>query len=283
MRPSKQLIVTADDFGVDIAVNEAVEQAFTEGILTSASLMMGAAATDDAVARAKRLKGLAVGLHITVADGVPVSARRHVRQLIGTDGRFKDNLAGAGLRWFLNPFVRAQLAFEIEAQFKAFAATGLALDHVNVHKHLHLHPTVASLIMTIGRRYGLSALRIPYEPRGVIMSAEPRVKVARSWLGPMLASIRRRARKEKLVSNDHVFGLAWSGAMTEDRILALIPHLPPGLNELYTHPATADAASMPHAVPSYRYRDELKALLSPKVRQALNDNGVTLTRFSSSP
>jgi len=277
----RRLIVTADDFGVDIAVNEAVEQAFTNGILTCASLMMGAPATADAVARARRLKGLGVGLHLTLADGVPVSPPHAVRGLIDMHGRFRDDLVGSGIRWAFNPIVRLQLAHEINAQFQAFIATGLILDHVNVHKHLHLHPTVSSLVIHIGRRYGLLAIRVPDEPRHILMQAEPARKLPRSGLAPVLRLLRRRARRAHLVHNENVFGLAWSGAMTEERLLALIPHLPEGLSELYTHPATADEAHMPHAAKGYRYQDELKALLSPAVRQALADRNIILTRFSS--
>ncbi len=71
--------------------------------------------------------------------------------------------------------------------------------------------------------------------------------------------------------------------MTEERVLALIPHLPEGLNELYCHPSMKDAADMKRGVPGYQYREELVALLSPEVRQALADNDITLTRFAGSP
>lgn len=277
----RRLIVTADDFGADLAVNEAVEEAFANGILTCASLMMKGSATQDAVARARRLKGLGVGLHITVADGEPVLSRHHVRGLIGPDGRFRNDLVRSGLRWALNPIVRFQLANEINAQFQAFIATGLVLDHVNVHKHLHLHPTVSSLVLHIGRRYGMLAVRVPDEPRDVLIAAAPGEQIPPSRLGPAIHLLRRRVRRARLVANDRVFGLAWSGAMTEERLLALIPHLPPGLNELYTHPATKDAAEMPHAAAGYRYCEELQALTSPRVREAVAAAGLTLTRYSS--
>ena len=68
----RYLIVTADDFGAALAVNEAVEIAHTQGILTAASLMVGGEAADDAVERARRLPGLGVGLHVVLADGRPV-------------------------------------------------------------------------------------------------------------------------------------------------------------------------------------------------------------------
>jgi hopanoid biosynthesis associated protein HpnK len=276
----KRLIVTADDFGMDVAVNEAVEQAFNDGILTCASLMMGGAAVKDAVERAHRMKGLGVGLHITLADGRPTAMRSQVRGLLGPDGRFRNDLARSGIRWFFNPLIRLQLAREINAQFQAFAATGLVLDHVNTHKHLHFHPTVTAMLISIGRRYGMLALRIPDEPRDVVLAAEPGVDIPKSRMGLLLQSMRRRSKRAKLACNDNIFGLAWSGAVTEDRLLKLIPHLPAGLNELYCHPATGNADQIEGGAPGYKYREELAALLSPGVRQALADNGVTLVRFA---
>jgi hopanoid biosynthesis associated protein HpnK len=276
----KRLIVTADDFGMNLAVNEAVEQAYNDGVLTCASLMMKGAATQDAIERARRMKGLGVGLHLTLADGRPTAPRNQVRGLIDHDGRFRNDLVGSGIRWFFNPLIRLQLAREINAQFQAFVATGLVLDHVNCHKHLHFHPTVTAMIISIGRRYGMLAMRIPDEPRNVLMAATPGAEIPKSRLGPVLRLMRRRARRAKLAQNDHIFGLAWSGAMTEERLLALIPHLPDGLNELYCHPANADASEIRRGVAGYKYREELAALLSPRVRQALNDNDVTLVRFA---
>ena len=39
-RALRQVIVTADDFGLAVPVNEAVERAHREGVLTAASLMV---------------------------------------------------------------------------------------------------------------------------------------------------------------------------------------------------------------------------------------------------
>ena len=65
------LIVTADDFGAAVEVNEAVEAAHRTGILTAASLMVSGAAAGDAVARARRNPNLRVGLHLVLVEGRP--------------------------------------------------------------------------------------------------------------------------------------------------------------------------------------------------------------------
>ena len=155
------LIITADDFGLHPSVNHAVERAHREGVLAAASLMVGAPAAHDAIARARACPDLRVGLHLVLADGAPVLPPRAIPDLVDAGGRFGNRMVRDGVRFFALPRVRRQLALEIHAQFEAFAASGLALDHVNAHKHFHLHPTVLGLIIDIGRRHGLRAVRLP--------------------------------------------------------------------------------------------------------------------------
>jgi hopanoid biosynthesis associated protein HpnK len=275
----RQLIVCADDFGRDVSVNEAVEAAHRDGILSCASLMVAAPAAADAVARASRMSSLKVGLHLVLIDGRPVLPPDMVAGLVAADGRFDDNQIRAALRFFLAPGIRAQLAAEIRAQFAAFRATGQALDHVNAHKHMHLHPTVARLVVDIGREFGMRAVRVPAEPRTALRQAFPAEHYAPPLYGPAIAALRRRLCRAGLAANDHVFGIAWSGGMVEERILALLPHLPPGTSELYCHPATRATPALAAAMPGYRPVEELAALLSPAVRCRLAELDIRLVGY----
>src|SRR6478735_1737448 len=161
----KRLIVTADDFGAAVEVNEAVERAHRHGILSAASLMVSGAAAQDAVTRAKTMPKLRVGLHLVLVEGKPVLPAGSVPDLVDKTGHFRTDMARAGAAMFFRPKVRAQLAAEIEAQFAAFAATGLRLDHVNAHKHFHLHPTIAALMIETATAYGVRGARVPLEPQ----------------------------------------------------------------------------------------------------------------------
>jgi chitin disaccharide deacetylase len=280
-RGERTLIVTADDFGASLAVNDAVEAAHQDGILTTASLMVAAPAAADAVARARRLPSLKVGLHLVLTDGAPLLPPREIPALVGRDGRFIVPQAWAGVRYFFDPAARRQLACEIEAQFVAFAATGLVLDHANAHKHMHLHPTVARLMIAIGRRYGLKALRLPYEPAAPLAGAGEwsASGLAAGALRAWSTRLRQRITQAGLVTSDQLFGLAWSGGFTEQRLLALLPLLPRGVSEIYSHPATG--GGWPGAVESYRYQEEFTALASPRVRAALAALDIRLTSFSA--
>ncbi len=275
----KQLIVTADDFGAALAVNEAVEEAHVRGVLTAASLMVGAPASADAVARARRLPALRGGLHLVRVEGAPVSDPAKIPDLVDPDGLFRTDMAAMGAAIFFRPAVRRQLEAEVLAQFEAYAATGLPLDHVNTHKHFHLHPTILAAILQIGGRFGVKALRAPIEPHGVLAEVEPDAKLGPAWItGPWAAMGRSRARRAGMRTPDQVFGLCWSGAMTAERLSGVIRRLPAGLSEIYLHPATSQ--SYPGSAPGYRYLEEFQALVSPEVIAAARAADVALGGFA---
>ncbi|MBM7126112.1 hopanoid biosynthesis-associated protein HpnK [Dyella flava] len=261
-----RLIVTADDFGLHAAVNEAVERGYRDGVLRAASLMVGAPAVADAVARAKQNPGLAVGLHLVLADGRAMLPPSRIPDLVDAQGMFNSDMVRNGIRFFFLPHVRRQLADEIHAQFEAFAATGLPLDHVNAHKHFHLHPTILSLMLSIGRQYGLRAIRLPSEP-----GMGP-------WLRPWLALMRWRMKRAGIAYNDHVFGLRHSGGMDEMVMLDILQQLPDGLSEVYLHPASH--GHLTASMADYRHADELAALLSPRVRDAIAQRYLLCNGFS---
>jgi hopanoid biosynthesis associated protein HpnK len=257
----KNLIITADDFGAAVEVNEAVERAHRDGILSAASLMVAGSAAADAIARAKTMPRLRVGLHLVLVEGKPVLPVSAVPDLVDASGHFRTDMARAGAAMFFRPKVRAQLQAEIEAQFAAFAATGLALDHVNAHKHFHLHPTIAALMVKIGKAYGVKGARVPLEPQAVLARIEPHKPSGIVALtAPFARGLKRRFRRAGIAAPDSVFGLAWSGAMTRARLKGLIEHLPEGLSEIYLHPATGRYVG---SAPDYQYAGELAALTDP--------------------
>jgi hopanoid biosynthesis associated protein HpnK len=267
----KFLIVTADDFGLHEAVNEGIEQASRRGVLTAASMMMGAPAIEDAIGRARRLPDLRVGLHLVLADGWATLAPELVPALADREGHMNDRMFAKGVRFFALPKVRRQLEAEIRAQFAAFARTGLALDHVNVHKHFHLHPTLLEMLLRIGREHGMSAVRVPDEPYWFAAQGGAWLAAAgNALLAPWIALMKRRLREARMLHNDRIFGIAASGAMDESKVLEIVAQLPPGITEIYLHPATRSGSLISPSMSNYRHADELAALLSPRVREAMD-------------
>jgi hopanoid biosynthesis associated protein HpnK len=195
-----------------------------------------------------------------------------VPDLVDGTGHFRTDMARAGAAMFLLPKVRAQLKAEIAAQFAAFAATGLALDHVNAHKHFHLHPTIAKLMVEAAKAHGASGARVPLEPQEILARIEPHKPSAVVALTiPFARALRTRLRKAGIAAPEQVFGLAWSGAMTAPRLKGLLENLPDGLTEIYTHPATGPYAG---SAPGYQYGAELAALMQPELSSFLVRRGI---------
>jgi hopanoid biosynthesis associated protein HpnK len=273
----KRLIVTADDFGAAVEVNTAVEAAHREGVLSAASLMVGAPCAADAIARARRLPALRVGLHLTLLQGRPVLPPEAIPRLLTRRGTFLSNPAALGARLTASGAARRQLAAEIRGQFAAFSASGLRLDHCNAHLHFHLHPLVGRLIESIGADFGLRAVRLPLEPVEVLRQVERTGWSASAALTvPFARALRRRLAGANLLIAERTFGLRWSGQMSRTRLAGLIRQLPEGVSEIYLHPASG---AYPGAAPGYRYREELEALTAPEVIAACRDAAVRLGGF----
>lgn len=275
----RELIITADDFGLSEVVNEGVERAHREGILNTASLMVAGPAASDAVRRARGLPNLRVGLHVVVIEG-RAALPGACPSLVDHTGWFPGDPLRVGLHYAISPRARRQLRSEIAAQFRAFRGTGLELDHVNAHKHLHLHPAVGRLIIEVGAEFGLRAMRIPSEPQATLQACGDRPGRASQALFRWTRLLRAQATRAGLRVNDHVFGLAWSGHMVTERLLTLAPHLPDGLTELYFHPAAGRDNRLDTYMPDYEHEAELAALTSPHVRDALMRAGAVPATFS---
>jgi len=268
------LIVTADDFGLSDAVNAAVDAAARGGILTAASLMVAAPGAADAIRRARALPDLRVGLHLVLADGWAALAPAAIPDLVDRDGRFPDRMVRDGFRFFASRSLRRQLEAEIHAQFRAYHRSGLTLDHVNAHKHFHLHPTLLELMLRIGQDFGMNAVRLPREPRWFVRRHGGRgaALVNDTLLGPWLSLLEKRLRAASLAFNDQVFGVAPSGRMDEAVLLSILERLPPGVSEIYLHPEMRD----------FHGGEELAALVSPRVREALERTEIPSGGFQDS-
>jgi hopanoid biosynthesis associated protein HpnK len=283
---ARRLVVSGDDFGAAAEVNRAVLHAHREGILTSASLMVTGAAASEAVALSRTTPTLAVGLHLVLAQGRPAARAAEIPSLVTRDGGFRTQPVLAGLRYAWEVVFRAgraELRRELEAQLAAFAAGGLVPAHVDGHLNMHLHPMVLPILLDLAPRYGIRAVRLPRENLRAALRHDARhlarkvseatiFRALAAWAAPRLSAA-------GMVTADRVFGMHQTGHVDEGYVLALIATLPPGVSELYCHPAEAGPAALARHQPGYDHRGELAALTSPRVRAALEAAGVELVSY----
>lgn len=267
----RRLVVNADDFGRSAAINAAVARAHREGILTSASLMVNEAAAGEAVELARENPRLGVGLHLALACGHAALAPEKIPDLADAKGQFSNNAVEAGCRYFFSKACRAQLRLEIEAQFERFRATGLKLDHVNGHLNMHLHPVVFRILMENAERWHINAMRLTRDY--FLLNAR---LASGQWLyrgshaliyGLLSARARPALARQKIRHTGAVFGLLQNARVDTAFVQRLLPELPPGNSELYSHP------SLDH------FRNEFDALIDPAVRSRVEELGVQLIRY----
>lgn len=280
----RRVIINGDDFGLAVPVNEAIVEAHRTGVLTTASLMIGAPAAADAVERACRVPSLKVGLHLVLVEGRSVLPPHAIPALVNSRGEFSHHLTRSGFKYAFWPGIRWQLEEEIRAQFEAFRKTGLPLDHVDSHNHLHLHPRILNLILKVGREYGLSAMRFPREPALLSWRAAKRSLtgrlLGRVLLAPLLWWMRRRLRQSRVRSNDFIFGLTDTGAMTTDLVARLLERIPDGVTEIYFHPATGRCEETERTMSAYHHVEEFQALTSRRLHEILTKAGIQRIGFS---
>lgn len=267
----RRLIINADDFGRSHSINQAVIQAHREGILTTASLMVNGEALDEAVELARQNPRLGVGLHLTLVCGRSALPHAEIPGLVDAEGNFTNSPVVAGWRYYFNRSLRPQLLRELEAQFRKFFATGLRLDHVNGHLHLHLHPRVFRLLEHNLGPWQVTHLRYTRDPFWLNMRLAFGRYFYRIGHAVLFWFMTRRVRhtlaRERIRHTQAVFGLLQDSHVDEAFISRLIPRLPPGDSELYSHPSLD------------QFRHELDALLSPRVKLLLAQHGVRLIRY----
>ncbi len=282
-RAARRVTFTADDFGLSPSLNRAVALAHRCGLLGNASLMPGAPAASEALAMAKNLPGLCLGVHLTLIQGRAVLPPRAIPRLVDSEGRFPSHPVRTGWRYFFDPGLLPDIRRELAAQIEAVLTAGVRVWHINGHLNLHLHPRLAPLVVDLAREYGIPALRSAAEDWRATLALAPGSPLAKAALGCIFAVLSRRGRRLAkaggLFLNDHLFGLTHPGRVTEAYLLGLMPVLQPGLTEIYSHPALGGEAWLEKAAPGYLRMAEFKALTSPRVREALLLQGVEVTTF----
>lgn len=267
----RRLIVNADDFGLSDSVNQAVVRAHREGILTSASLMVNEPGFGQAVQLARDNPPMAAGLHLTLLQGHSTLPHRKIPGLVNPRGEFSNNPVGVGMNYFFRPALRDQLRAEIHAQFEKFHATGLPLDHVNGHLHLHLHPAVFNILMQDAGQLGIRHFRFTRDclARSRKMSAGHLFyKVSHAVIYECLSRRARQPLRQRNIRHAQItFGLLQDSRVDEDYLLKLLPELPGGDSELYSHPSLD------------KFRHEFDALISPRVREQVKKLGIQLIRY----
>lgn len=266
----KRLIVTADDVGMHRAMTDGALEGHLRGIVTACSVVVSGSDFQRAARELTRIPELDVGVHLTLVEGSPVAPAGEVGSLLEA-GALRRDWRKFAIAWLKGSVRLDEVEHELRAQIAMARGAGLVIRHLNAHQHLHLLPGVWGVVHRIAGDLGIRYVRIAND-RGGSVRLVRRLPVA------VLNFLGREARGLSAVTtNDRTIGIAEAGSLDESRMLALLRHVE-GVTELVTHPAVDDSSLGTTYGWGYLWADELRALCSEKVRRAIEERGITLTR-----
>ena len=248
----RRLIVNADDFGLTAGVNRAIVELHQAGVLTSATLMARAAATDEAIEIALSTPSLGVGCHVVLVDGEPVlSPAQDVPNLADPIGGLFRPTLGSFLRWLYTARMRPlhevparEIEAEAAAQIALLQSRGVRLTHIDTHKHTHMFPAVLRPVLRAARAAGIHAVRNPFEPAWSVRATPEARWLRRVQVGllrRMEPAFRRIVTEEGFTTTEGAIGVLATGTLDSATVNSLLRSLPDGTFELVTHPGYNDA------------------------------------------
>jgi hopanoid biosynthesis associated protein HpnK len=265
----RSLIVTGDDFGARPGVNAAIARAHDEGILTGASLLVTGKFADQAVALARERPRLATGLHLALCDATSASAPEEIPDLATPDGSFPSSPGRTGVvHWIWRRRRRGQIEKEIRAQLERYLETGLRLDHVDGHHHLHMHPVIFEILLRCIEDYQIPWVRLVHEDGGARRRGDPLLgEIVAATFFLLTARHRRGLRRLGCAfAPDRVYGLRATGRLDLQEWLRILPRMRGSAVEVYTHPDEGTEEG----------RLQLEALCAPELRSAVEAAGYRL-------
>jgi len=281
----RRLVVNGDDFGLTPGVNAGIVDAHTRGILTSASVFANAGATLDAIALARNTPTLGVGCHLTLVDGAPLLPAARVPTL-APEGVFHPTWGEFIAAALSRRIALDEVERELEAQIDRVRSAGIHLTHLDSHKHVHAYPPVFRVVARLARRFGIRAVRVPYEEpsvrwlaRTAFAPAGRRQAIENAALAPWCAYDRRILVQERLPAAPRFLGRVLTGLFTPDSMTAVIQSAGVGANELMTHPGYVDSELSGVRTRLRAARQaEVAALVDPRVRDVVRSARIALQR-----
>lgn len=246
----KKLIVNADDFGFTHGINMGVVQAFTQGIVTSSTIMVNMPFADEAFELAKRHK-IPVGIHHNITHGENFLTGND-KGLFGTDG--KANLIRTGkLESVLTntdmDLVIREYAAQIEYFYKHMGKMPTHMDHHHNHQAVPGYKE---------RYFAFAQSRnIPIRSRLYREAAEFNLTTANTIIS-----------KEFFYEKDLYF----------NHLKSLLTLLPDGVTELVTHPSMKTGETIDSYTEIPRYM-QVQVLTDPRIAKTIEELQIILTTY----
>ena len=282
---ASRLIINADDFGLTCGLNRGIADLYRAGALSSATLMSNGAAFEDAVALTKQLPGLGIGCHVVLVDGDPLSSPTRIPTLLGPDRRrLRPSLAAFARAALLGQLDESEIEQETSAQIMRLLDAGIHPTHLDSHKHTHLFPAVLRPILRAAERFGIAAIRNPFEQPWSLRLG--RGRLGRRVQIQLLRMLQRnfhaqpQIREGRVRTTQGAIGVLATGDLDKETLTLPLKHLPAGTWEFVCHPGFSDEELEKTSTRLVRERDVEREALLAVVPEVLASHSIRLISFS---
>ncbi len=282
----RRLIVNADDFGFTSGVNRGIVEGHSHGVITSSTLMATGPVFAQAAQLAKTLPNLSVGCHVVLTDGQPVLDPAQLPSLTA-GAHFRDGMKTFAARAIGGRMAAGEITAETAAQIRKLQSAGIAVSHIDTHKHTHLFPKILRPLLRAAADCGVRAVRNPFGPRLPLRSSN---LLARPGLWVRYMQVRFLARfaekfreavdRDGFITPDGTLGIVVTGALDETLFHAIARSIPEGTWEFVCHPGYNDADLQAGKTRLRGSREiELRVLTLPTAREVLAQEGIELISY----
>lgn len=276
MKQSINLIVNADDLGAGDPTDRGIIEAFTTGIVTSASLLANGPSFDSATRLAREVK-LPIGVHLNLSEGASLTGV--LPGITDDTGQFLGKQESRTR--FLNANIdTVALHTEFLAQIDKVKSSGLQPDHVDTHQHCGLFPSVSPALISAARDAGIYRMRLPVPTH--TQSEEPDSPLADDLrlYRSLAPDMTNQLLAADIKTPDGLLGMPLLDQLDEENLALILRQLTPGDWELMVHPGYFDPD---RSFAGTEREKELTALTSESVDALIRHLGIKLISFKELP
>ena len=240
----------------------------------------------EAVQLGKSLPKLSIGCHVVLIDGRPILEAQQLPSFTnGAD--FRDGLMTFAARAIAGRIDAQEIAAEATAQIRKIQAAGIAVSHIDTHKHTHLFPKILRPLLRAAASCGVRAIRNPFGPRLPLRSSQllARPGLWRRYaelrvLGTFAGKFRDAVDREGFLTPNGTLGIVVTGVLDETLFHAIARSIPQGTWEFVCHPGYNDAELQRAETRLRASREtELRVLTLPAAREVLSHEGIELISY----
>ncbi|MBR2458401.1 MAG: ChbG/HpnK family deacetylase [Bacteroidaceae bacterium] len=158
-----KIIVNADDCGISLEVNRAIEDYINRGLLSSTTIM----GNMPFIADSKRMfdlykENISFGIHLNLSEGTPLTKSQILLDkgiYIETDKEPTFNVENKIYNGRFSKEVEDAIFDELSAQIERVLAHGIEFSHIDSHHHVHTRPYMLRIIPRLQKKYKFTKIR----------------------------------------------------------------------------------------------------------------------------